>query len=115
MMKTSEIFAACIPLIESGKYDFICHALCLVIKGSLNEDVWETFQEENHKTHEIVMSRLVGEDHLLGFIFNIRGIFLDIFDPGNLLPHCSPSDKEMREFRILWLKSLVAEFQQLGD
>ena len=114
-MKTSDIFAACIPLIEGGKYDFICHALCQVIRGSLNEDVWETFQEEGYMTHGIVMDRLAGRDHLLGFICDMSGVFRDIFDPGNLLPHWSPSDSEMREFRILWLKSLVAEFQQLGD
>lgn len=114
-MKTSEIFAACIPLIETDKVGFICHALCLVIKGSLNEDVWETFQEEGYMTHGIVMDRLAGEDTLLGFIYGMRDVFRDIFDPGNLLPHWSPSDSELREFRILWLKSLVVEFQQLGD
>ncbi len=114
-MKTSEIFAACIPLIETEKIGFVCHALCQVIKGSFSDKTWEIFQEENHKTHEIVMDCLAGEDHLLGFVYDMRDVFRDIFDPGNLLPHWSPSDSELREFRILWLKSLVAEFQQLGD
>ena len=114
-MKTSEIFAACIPLIEGGKYDFICHALCQVIKGSLSDKTWEAFQEENHKTHEIVMSHLAGEDTLLGFIYGMRDVFLDIFDPEGWTPHWAPSDSELQEFRILWLKSLVAEFQQIGD
>ena len=94
-MKTSEIFAACIPLIKSDKYGFICHTLCQVIKGSSKQDAWGTFQEENHKTHEIVVSRLAGANHLLGLIYNIRDVFRDIFDPGRLLPHWSPSDSEL--------------------
>lgn len=114
-MKTSEIFAACIPLIESGEYDFICHALCEVIKGSTEQNVWDTFQEEGYMAHGIVMDRLAGEDHLLGFVYEIRDVFRDIFDPERLLPSWSPSDAELQEFRILWLESLVAEFQQLGD
>lgn len=114
-MKTSEIFAACIPLIEGDKYGFICHALCEVIKGSTEQDVWETFQEEGYMAHGIVMDCLAGEDHLLGFVYGMRDVFRDIFDPDGVLPHWSPSDSELREFRILWLKSLVVEFQQLGD
>ena len=113
--KTSEIFAACIPLIENSKYGFICHALCAVIKGSLGEATWEEFQEEGHKTHNIVMTRLAGGEHLLGFAYDIQHIFQEIFDPSGILPPWHLSDEELREFRILWLHSLVAEFQQLGD
>lgn len=114
-MKTSEVFAACIPLIENGRYGFICHALCAVINGSLSESNWDEFQEKGHKTHQTVMTRLAGGEHLLGFVYDIRDVFQEILDPNKILPPWHPSDEELRGFRILWLHSLVAEFQQLGD
>lgn len=111
-MKTSEIFSACIPLLADKKENFICHALCVTLEGNLRVDTWDNFQLSGNKYHEIIMSRLGGCNQFLSMCCSLRDTVASFI---NIKSYWIPSDEELREFRILWLHSLVAEFQQLGD
>lgn len=113
-MKTSELFAACIPLIKDGGFGYICHALFFLEYGDQWRVEWEKDDREAPGV-DIVMNRLNGNEHLYGAIVNIRDGFCDILKIESWYTHQTYSHIDMKPLRIVWLESLVAEFQQRGD
>lgn len=112
-MKTSEVFKACIPLIESGNRDFICHAIAQVYHGEFWGLEWSKNQCSDLKEINII-EEVVGTDLLRLVIQEIQKGFCDIFreDYGdwNII-----GKEEMIDFRVSWLKSLVNEYELKGQ
>lgn len=102
-MKTSEIFQACIPLIESKEKGFICHALYEVIFGDKQDEEW-TKQIRNeslrHPLCKIVHEKIDNEDHVFDYLY--------LNDLPSTVADC-------RQFRLQLLESLVLEYQAKGD
>ena len=102
-MKTSEIFQACIPLIESREKQFICHAVYAVIFGDKQDEEW-TKQIRNeslrHPLCKIVHEKIDNEDHVFDYLYVKE------------LPH---TVADCRVFRLQLLESLVLEYQAKGD
>lgn len=102
-MKTSEIFQACIPLIESREEQFICHAVYAVIFGDKQEEEWAKQIRNGSQAHplcKIVHEKIDNEYHVFDYLY------------ANELPH---TVADCRVFRLQLLESLVLEYQAKGD
>ena len=108
-MKTSEIFAKCIPLIESGEREFICHAIYQVAYGNGWMAHWVA--AKNGVLHDpyikpcidIITSTL---DHYGAF--SIIGLFYGV----NCAEGYGINGKNLR---LWWLHNLVRQYESLGD
>lgn len=110
-MKTSEIFAACIPLLENKTYDYICHALCQVTTGD-GYGNWRSFRMSRNPQRLIIMDRLGGCGTMVSICIQLN---IGVSDILGLDRGWISGEDTLRQFRIEWLKSLVEEFQVKGD
>lgn len=116
-MKTSEAFKACIPLIESGNFSFICHAIAFLYFGNAYEDWFQDTED-----HSVIPEIKIVED-LLGvfetfdeFVYELRKFLLAVLlrDEQKSAGYF-PTDEESKELRLIWLNSLVAEYEAKGE
>lgn len=95
-MKTSEIFQACIPLISSGQEKYICNALtCIWHQEGLN------FIDLYYLKTDVIYKALNHQPTVGCFISEMKGEY--------------PTPSEVKSFRLMWLDSLVKEYQAKGD
>lgn len=95
-MKTSEIFQACIPLIEGNTEQYICHALSEVAGYNALD-----YKVIYNLKRDIIYKALQGRVTVGIFILEMSGEF--------------PTYEEEKSFRLDWLDQLVKEYQAKGD
>lgn len=106
-MKTSEIFTKCIPLIESGESEFICHAIYQAMHGGEWIEEWR--RADHGKSHDpciqpfmdIITSTL---DHYGAFSVNV------LFSCQSMKYRTN-----CKNLRLWWLYNLVRQYESLGD
>lgn len=97
-MKTSEIYEACIPLLEKEQFKYICHA----IEYAQGRE-YTGRQEDKCEIILDLERRLSGEHTLSSFVHTMRTF-------------SSPyPEEEMLYLRIETCKSLAKEFKAKGD
>lgn len=98
-MKTSKVFKQARKLIAAGKYTFICHA-CAVQFG------WDKdmcYDATYSYAEQVVQSRLDGCSTLETWLWDKHQI------------NVSDNPVKLRNTRLAWLDSLIAEFEAKGD
>ena len=101
-MKTSEIFQACIPLIEKGEVFFICHAVYRVLFGDKWLIAWHS--KDDLLEHECLQAieDIIGFDCLQNYL-------------GDRCAENAYSHKDVKHLRLWWLHNLVLQYQAKGD
>ena len=108
-MKTSEIFAKCIPLIESGEREFICHAIYQAVHGEGWMVQWS--DAKGGVLHDTAVKGYIDSitstmDHYGAY--SIIGVFHGA--------NCAEGyDVSGKNLRLWWLHNLVRQYEAMGD